>query len=57
MSWELSAIFNFLKISMRADIFRTEKCKVTFGLKYTKTKAQISCVVAAQLISAFVFST
>ena len=36
MYWELTAIFNYnmLKIRMRADIFGTEKCKVTFGLKY-----------------------
>ena len=26
--------FNLLKIRMREDIFGTEKCKVTFGLKY-----------------------
>ena len=34
MCWELIAIFNLLKIRMRVDIFGTEKCKVTFGLKY-----------------------
>ena len=34
MCWELIAIINFLKIRMREDIFGTEKCKVTFGLKY-----------------------
>ena len=34
MCWELIAIFNFLKIRMRVDIFGTEKCKVTFGLEY-----------------------
>ena len=34
MCWELIAIFNLLKIRMRVDIYGTEKCKVTFGLKY-----------------------
>ena len=34
MCWELIAIFNLLKIRMRVDIFGTEKCKITFGLKY-----------------------
>ena len=34
MCWELFTIFNLLKIRMRVDIFGTEKCKVTFGLKY-----------------------
>ena len=34
MCLELIAIFNLLKIRMRVDIFGTEKCKVTFGLKY-----------------------
>ena len=34
MCWELIAIFNFLTIRMRVEIFRTEKCKVTFGLEY-----------------------
>ena len=34
MCWKLIAIFNFLKIRMRVDIFGTEKCKVTFGLEY-----------------------
>ena len=34
MCWELIATFNLLKIRMREDIFGTEKCKVTFDLKY-----------------------
>ena len=34
MCWKLIAIFNLLQIRMRVDIFGTEKCKVTFGLKY-----------------------
>ena len=33
--WELMAMFHLLKIRTSIDIFRTEKCKVTFGLKYT----------------------
>ena len=28
------AIFDLVKIRIRVDIFGTEKCKVTFGLKY-----------------------
>ena len=27
-------MFHLLKIRTRIDIFRTEKCKATFGLKY-----------------------
>ena len=34
MCWDLIAIFIFLKIRIRVDIFGTEKCKVTFGLEY-----------------------
>ena len=34
MCWDLIAIFNFLNIRMRVNIFGTEKCKVTFGLEY-----------------------
>ena len=41
MYWELIAIFNLLKIRMRADIFGTEKCKVTFGLKYILSFSRI----------------
>ena len=41
MYWELIAIFNLLKIRMRADIFGTEKCKVTFSLKYIIEKDEI----------------
>ena len=33
--WELMAMFHLLKIRTSIDIFRTEKCKVTFGLKYS----------------------
>ena len=28
------AMFNLLKIRMSIDIFKNEKCKVTFGLEY-----------------------
>ena len=44
MCWELIAIFNFLKIRMRVDIFRTEKCKVTFGLEYIKVARVRKCL-------------
>ena len=32
--WELMAKFHLLKIRTSIDILNTEKCKVTFGLKY-----------------------
>ena len=38
MCWELIAMFDLLKIRMRVEIFGTEKCKVTFGLKYILNK-------------------
>ena len=34
MYWELIAKFNLLKFRFSVDIFGTEECKVTFGLKY-----------------------
>ena len=30
------AMFHLLKIRMSIDIFKNEKCKVTFGLEYMK---------------------
>ena len=33
------AMFNLLKIRTSIDIFKNEKCKVTFGLEY------ISCIM------------
>ena len=32
--WELMAKFDLLKTRTSLDIFSTEKCKVSFGLKY-----------------------
>ena len=32
--WELMAKFDLLKTRTSIDIFSTEKCKVSFGLKY-----------------------
>ena len=32
--WEFSEILNLLTIRKSIDIFGTEKCEVTFGLKY-----------------------
>ena len=36
------AMFHLLKIRMRIDIFRNEKCKVTFGLEYIMLKSIVS---------------
>ena len=33
--WKLMAMFHLLKIRTSIDIFKNEKCKVTFGLEYT----------------------
>ena len=33
--WKLMAMFRLLKIRMSIDIFKTEKCKATFGLEYS----------------------
>ena len=44
MCWELITTFNLLKIKMRVDIFGTEKCKVTFGLKYIMYLPLCSCL-------------
>ena len=32
--WKLMAMFHFFKIRTSIDIFKNEKCKVTFGLEY-----------------------
>ena len=34
--WKLIAKFHLLKIRTSIDIFSTERCKVSFGLKYIK---------------------
>ena len=39
------AMFHLLKIRTSVDIFSTEKCKVTFGLKYISS----SCEPLAQV--------
>ena len=31
------AMFHLLKIRTSIDLFKNEKCKVTFGLEYSKT--------------------
>ena len=36
--WELIAVVHLLKIRTSIDIFGTEKCNVTFGLKYIHVK-------------------
>ena len=36
------AMYHFLKIRMSKDIFKTEKCKVTFGLEYIYLNAKVS---------------
>ena len=35
---QLMAMFHLLKIRTSIDIFKNEKCKVTFGLEYTLCK-------------------
>ena len=32
--WKLMAMFHLLKIRTSIDMFKNEKCKVTFGLEY-----------------------
>ena len=36
--WKLIAVVHLLKIRTSIDIFGTEKCNVTFGLKYIHIK-------------------
>ena len=44
-------MFHLLKSRTSIDIFRTEKCKVTFGLKYiTKDLREINLSCMIQLI-------
>ena len=33
--WKLMAMFHLLKIRTSIDIFKNEKCKITFGLEYS----------------------
>ena len=35
------AMFHLLKIILRIDIFKNEKCKVTFGFEYILQHGQI----------------
>ena len=35
--WELMALFHLLKIRTSIGLFRNDKCKLTFGLKYIST--------------------
>ena len=43
------AMFHLLKIRTSVDIFKNEKCKVSFGLKYTSTLS--TCVFLFELHS------
>ena len=40
--WKLMAMFYLLKIRTSIDIFKNEKCKVTFGLEYTSSSVWIA---------------
>ena len=35
--WELMAMFHLLNIRTSVGLFRNDKCKLTFGLKYIST--------------------
>ena len=50
MCWKLIAIFNLLKIRMRVDIFGTEKCKVTLGLKYNLSASHPADKICCKLL-------
>ena len=44
-------------VGRKSGLYKPRCDKTVFFLHYEKTKTQISCVVTAQLISAFVFAT
>ena len=45
--WKLMAMFHLLKIRTSIDIFKNEKCKVTFGLEYSnKTNSPCECLMS-----------
>ena len=54
--WSGSALFALAYLSENSSSFEQLHEKTCF-FAYAKTKAQISCTVTAQLISAFVFAT